>query len=64
MTSTIQFQEPGPFGLPVAQSATATAETDTAILTFRPGPVRIAVLSNQALDLAGQIAKPLESQHP
>ena len=69
MTSTIQFQGPGPFDLPVAQRATAAAETDTVTLMFRIAidggrqeTVRIAILNNQVLELMGQIARALESQ--
>jgi len=64
MAGTIQFQGPGPFDLPVAQRAAATAGSDAVTLSFRilvtPSQqevVRIAVLNNQALEFAAAIAK-------
>lgn len=63
MTQSIQFLGSGPFDLPAAQSAKASAGTDAVTLSFRflmnpsqLGVVRIAVLNSQALELAGAIA--------
>jgi hypothetical protein len=63
MDSSLQFQGPGPFDLPVAQGARAEAGTDAVTLSFRvlvePNRmevVRISVLNSQALELAAEIA--------
>jgi hypothetical protein len=68
MESQIQFLGPGPFDLPVAQSATAAPGTDAVTVIFRvlvnPNQmeaVRIAVLNSQALELAAAIAKAASS---
>lgn len=70
MDNKITFSGPGPYDLPVAQSATvqtagwADHTDNTVVLAFRvladPSRlelVRITVPNNLALDLAGQIAR-------
>ena len=58
----ISFEGPGPFDLPVAQAALAAPQGDAVSLSFRVlvdsnrlELVRIAVLNNQALELAAAI---------
>lgn len=64
--SKVTFHGEGPFDLPVAQQVSAARTGNTVALTFRvlvdPSrveAVRIAVPSNQALDLVGQISRAL-----
>ena len=60
--SRVEFHGPGPFDLPVAQQVSADPVANTVVLSFRIlarskelEVVRIAVLSNQALELAAQM---------
>lgn len=65
MTNDITLHGSGPFDLPVAQQARASAGSDAVTLAFRiadplskqPVTVRIAVPNSQALEFAGQIAR-------
>jgi hypothetical protein len=64
MAGKVTFTGEGPFDLPVAQQARCDPGSDAVTLVFRvlvdPSRVelvRIAVLNNQALDLAGEIAQ-------
>jgi hypothetical protein len=64
MESSVQFQGPGPFDLPVAQSATAGPGLVAVTVSFlvlvnpsRPEVVRIAVPNSLALELAAAIVQ-------
>jgi hypothetical protein len=64
MSDDIEFHGHGPFDLPVAQQSSASRSGNTVLVAFRvltdPNrlvTVRIAVPNNQALELAGQIAR-------
>ncbi len=61
--SRLIFEGPGPFDLPTAQGSYAESQGDAVTIGFRvqtdpsrAATVRIAVLNNQALQLAHQIA--------
>lgn len=64
MTNEITLHGSGPFDLPTAQQARASAGVDAVTLAFRIADplsnslvtIRIAVPNNQAQELAGQIA--------
>jgi hypothetical protein len=64
MESKITFSGLGPYDLPASHSSRASPLNETVVLHFRvlidptrEEVVRIAIPNNQALDLAGQIAK-------
>ncbi len=61
MSDNVRFQPPGPYALPVAQSATASALSDTVEVRIRafvdgnPDTLVIQMTAGTALELAAQL---------